>query len=59
METILLIVMLILLLGGGGSYFAYNRYGTVGSGSLLAVLLFALVALWIFSELSGMGMHSP
>lgn len=57
MGTILLIVLVVLLLGGSGGYYAHNRYGVIGSGSVLAVLLFALVALWLFGGMNGMGMR--
>jgi hypothetical protein len=44
--TILLIVVLILLLGGGGGYYGYDRYGGLGLGGALGLVLIVLM-LWL------------
>ena len=46
MSTILIVVLVILLFGGGGGYWGYNRYGGVGLGGSLGVVLVILLVLW-------------
>ena len=57
MSTILIILVLIFLFGGGG-YYAHDRYGGSGLGSVLGLLLVIVVVLWLVGGLGGLNLSS-
>ena len=57
MSTILIILVLIFLFGGGG-YYAHDRYGGSGLGSILGLLLVVVVVLWLVGGLGGLNLSS-
>jgi hypothetical protein len=57
MSTILIILVLIFLFGGGG-YYAHDRYGGTGLGSVLGLLLVIVVVLWLVGGLGGVNLSS-
>ena len=50
MNTILVVIILLLLFGGGG-YYAHGRYGNVGIGGVLSLILTVVIVLWILGFL--------
>ena len=57
MSTILIILVLIFLVGGGG-YYAHDRYGGSGLGSILGLLLVVVLVLWLVGGLGGLNLSS-
>jgi hypothetical protein len=55
MSTILIILVLIFLFGGGG-YYARDRLGGTGLGSVLGLLLVIVVVLWLVGGLGGLNL---
>ena len=56
MSTILIILVLIFLFGGGG-YYAHDRLGGTGLGSV-GLLLIIVVVLWLVGGLGGLNLSS-
>lgn len=52
MNTILIVIILVLLFGGGGGYYAHSRYGRVGLGGVLSLVLTVIVILWLMGVLN-------
>ena len=57
MSTILIILVLIFLFGGGG-YYAHDRLGGTGLGSVLGLLLIIVVVRWLVGGLGGLNLPS-
>jgi hypothetical protein len=57
MSAILVILVLIFLFGGGG-YYAHDRLGATGLGSVLGLLLVVVVVLWLVGGLGGLNLSS-
>lgn len=52
MNTILIIIVLLLLFGGGGGFYAHRRYGTIGLGGVLSLVLTVVIILWLMGLLN-------
>ena len=51
MGLILIVIVLFLLFGGGGGYYAHRRYGLPGLGSVVGLIVIAVVLLWVVGGL--------
>jgi hypothetical protein len=50
MNLIVIVVILVLLFGGGGGYYAHSRYGGVGLGGVLGIVVAVVVVLWLLGR---------